>query len=282
MNRSEQIEFSRAFNRFLRRKENELTPMMYKALQAQIRSFIDKGINYANIEFIDTLPVAEAIKKLYTSTGVLWAHQAYLSVRRQAGVKARAPIGFNEAIINQILEYFKLQLLNDTENITATTKAFIRRVLARNTVEGIVVDDIVDELMKADLTRVRARLITRTEIMKASNIAEQFGTDKTGLETQKIWISAHDHRTRLDHRTVDGQTVADGSPFTVGPEKFLMQRPGDSSSEDGRKVPAKEICNCRCTIGRKVIRGANGVPLKKYLTERPVRTVVPGIAIKLW
>mgnify|MGYP000148997754 FL=1 len=258
--------------------------MVYRALQAQIRSFIDAGISYANIDIIDTQPIVDAIRKIYTSTGTLWAHQAYLSVRRQAGAKARSPIGFNEYIVNEILQYFRLRLLNEAvAPITDSTKTFIRRVLDRYALTGIDIEDITDELTKSDLTRVRAKLIARTEIMKASNVAEQFGVDKTGLQTQKIWIAAQDNRTRNDHRNVDGQTVADGAAFTVGVEGYLMDGPGDGTSADGRKVPAKEICNCRCVKGRKVLRGANGVPLKKSLLDKPGHAGrVPGISIKLW
>lgn len=284
MNQSEQNLHWHSYNRFLRRKEAEFAPKIYKALQQQIQTFIDSGITNTNIEFIDSAPIAEVIKNLYTSTGTLWAHQAYLSVRRLAGIKARSPIGFNEDIINQILQYFQLRLLNEAvAPITDTTKEWIRTVLSRNILVGNGIDDIVDEILNADITKVRARLIARTEVMKAANVSEQFGVDKTGLQTNKIWISALDNRTRRDHLTVNGQTVPDGGNFTVGVEKFLMDGPGDGSSADGRKVPAKEICNCRCVKGRKVLRGTNGVPLKKSLTDKPVLPYrVPGLKIRLF
>ena len=51
----------------------------------------------------------------------------------------------------------------------------------------------------------------------------------------------------------DGQTVPDGAPFNIN-GAYTMQRPGDSTNEDGTKVPAKEIVNCRCVVGREVVR----------------------------
>jgi len=99
--------------------------------------------------------------------------------------------------------------------------------------------------------------------MKAANLGEQLGSDKTGLQTNKVWISIRDNRTRFDHINADNQTVPDGQPFIVGVGQYKMQRPGDSTSADGRKVPASEVCNCRCCVGRKVMRDERGLPVRK-------------------
>lgn len=256
MTPAEETQYWHLYNSFTLSKGKIFRPAVYNALKEQLLHFKQHRI----IDAIPMQPIADVIKKMYVETGRIWAHKAYLNIRNQ---KARQPIGFNEEIINQILQYFELKLLNDAVlPITDTTKDFIRDELDKGILEGKSIDEIVNEILKSDITAIRARLITRTEIMKATNVAEQFGIDKTGLQTNKIWIAARDNRTRRDHREADNQIVKDGQPFIVGVEHFEMQRPGASISDDGRKVPAKEVVNCRCVVGRKVLRGANGLPLR--------------------
>ena len=263
MTRDEQTIYWHEYNRFLKRKQKDFLSKIYNALQGQIQGFIDTGISVSNIQNVSPEPINDILFELYKTAGVQFAHRAYVSVRRQAE-KSRMPIGFNDAVVNDIINLLQIKLLNNAVfPITETTKEFIRQVLQDAEVKGSSYDEIVHELLNADLTKVRARLITRTELMKVSNEAEQMGVDRTGFETQKIWIAARDNRTRRDHLTTDGQVVNDGQPFTVGLENWKMLRPGDNKTTDGKDVPAGEICNCRCIIGRKVIRGSNGLPLKK-------------------
>jgi len=102
--------------------------------------------------------------------------------------------------------------------------------------------------------------------MKGANAAEQIGSDKTGLQTNKIWISVRDDRTRFHHLEVDNQVRPDGKPFDV--DGYQMQRPGDGKSADGRRVPANLICNCRCVVGRQVLRDSKtGLPLRKTILQ---------------
>lgn len=259
------------YNTFRNRKVKQYVPAVYKALQTQLQYFADTG----NYEMIPMEPVATVIKDIYMDAGRNWAHQTYLNVLRDVGLKSphlnyqtkrRAPIGYNEDFINSILEYFQLQLLNDAVlPISSTTKDWIRKSLSDGIAEGQSIDEIVNEILASGITLNRANVITRTEIGKAANYGEQLGTDKTGLATNKVWISVRDNRTRRDHVTVDNQVQPDGKPFIVGFEQYEMQRPGVSKSDDGRKIPAKEVVNCRCVVGRKVLRGKDGLPLRKVV-----------------
>jgi len=60
----------------------------------------------------------------------------------------------------------------------------------------------------------------------------------------------------------------DGKPFIVGNEQYQMQRPGASIGTDGRKIPGKEVINCRCVVGRIVLRDKKtGLPLRKIIPQ---------------
>ena len=106
-------------------------------------------------------------------------------------------------------------------------------------------EDIVKALTALDFTRIRARLIARTESTTASNQAATFAAQQNGA-TKKIWISAKDNRTRrrprnaTDHLHADGQEVGINDYFIVSGE--LMMQPGD------KKASAGNVCNCRCTV----------------------------------
>jgi len=208
---------------------------------------------------------------LYSITGRQWATFTFYSVLKDAGVKYQEPairikrmgaIGLNEEFVQAILDFFRTDLFNTVTNITETTRVFIREQVALGIEQGLSLDEIINNMLTSDINRMRAALIARTETTKAANEAEQIGTDKTNLQTRKEWISVRDHRTRHDHITVDGSIVPDGKPFNVG--GYLMLRPGANKTTDGQRVPAKEVCNCRCVIGRIVLKDKHGLPLRKF------------------
>lgn len=91
------------------------------------------------------------------------------------------------------------------------------------------------------LSRLRSRIISRTESHSASNASTQMAAKASGLPMQKEWIASGGERTRISHASAHGQKVEMDEPFIVGGER-LMQ-PGDPSGS------AKEVINCRCVAG---------------------------------
>lgn len=87
--------------------------------------------------------------------------------------------------------------------------------------------------------RARATLIARTEATAAFNAAALSAMHDEGAE-KKVWMSTPGARTRATHAAASGQEVELDHPFMVG--GYPMQHPGDPSA------PAREICNCRCTM----------------------------------
>lgn len=264
------------YNTFRKRKVKQFAPSIYKALQAQIRYYVETQ----DLINLPQQPMQAALMQLHTETGRQWAMQTYYGILSQLSkkelaylrdnslnnvirlsLKRNAAFGLNEEFINAILEFFRVDMFNTVTNITETTRREIRRIVEEGIQAQLSLDEVINNLLSSGITKNRAALISRTEVMKAANAAEQIGSDRTGLQTSKEWISAIDNRTRRDHITVDGSIVPDRSPFNVG--GYLMQRPGDGTSEDGRKVPASEICNCRCCVGRVVLRDSDGLPLRK-------------------
>lgn len=68
---------------------------------------------------------------------------------------------------------------------------------------------------------------------------------KKGVIADKIWIAAHDSRTREAHLDLDGQQVPEDEAFEsmLGPIEY----PGDPDA------PPEMVYNCRCSLGYKVV-----------------------------
>ena len=94
------------------------------------------------------------------------------------------------------------------------------------------------------LSRLRSRVISRTESHAASNASNQMAAKASGLPMVKEWIASGGERTRTTHSIANGQTVEIDEPFVVGLDK-LMQ-PGDPNGS------AKEVINCRCVVGYRL------------------------------
>lgn len=256
----------RTYNAFHKRKTAQFTRPIYIALQMQITHYVETR----DLTNLPQQQLQQVLQELYITTGRQWAAFTFYNILKDAGVKFKEPavrikragsIGLNQEFVDAILEFFRTDLFNTVTNITETTRIFIREQVELGIQNQLSLDEIINSLLSSGITKNRAALISRTETMKAANAAEQVGTDKTNLQTRKEWISVRDHRTRHDHVTVDGSIVPDGKPFNVG--GYLMLRPGANKTTDGQKVPAKEICNCRCVVGRIVLRGKDGLPLRK-------------------
>lgn len=84
-------------------------------------------------------------------------------------------------------------------------------------------------------------MIARTEVLSAANSASLYAAKGAGIEGMtKVWLSAHDKRTRDDHRNADGQEKGMDEPFIVGGHP--MQHPGDPAA------PPEQTIRCRCSL----------------------------------
>ena len=255
------------YNKFTLRKAKQFGPSIYKALNKQIEYYIQTN----DLSNLPQAPIQDVLTELYTEVGRNWAIVTYYNLLKDAGlkhdpnpplqIKRRAAIGLNEEFIQAILDFFATDQFNTIQNITQTTRNFIREQVEQGIQNQLSLDEIINNLLSSGITKNRAALIARTEIGKSANAAEQIGSDKTGLVTTKVWISVRDFRTRLHHLEVDNQVRPDGEPFNVG--GYMMLRPGAIKTTDGLRVPAKEVCNCRCCIGREVLKDKHGLPLRK-------------------
>lgn len=233
MNHQQKIDYWYSFHRFQQRHEAIYTPKFQKVLREQIKQYTDSGTLVA----VTAAPVYPVLVELYKEVGRLWAHKSQLHTRT---LKSRQPMGFSQHIIDLIKQYYGIDLLNDAEGLTETTRDQIRRVLQEAATSGIGFSDIVKQLENPELTVSRARLIARTETVAAANAGSLINAIDSGLDSDKIWISARDNRTRPHHREVDNHIVSMNADFIVG--GLPMKAPGD------KRGGAQNCCNCRCVV----------------------------------
>jgi hypothetical protein len=260
----EQIRLYRLqFHRFQQSRERAYRPKFEKALKVQINQFINAvRSGYGEAEALTKVtsdPLLKVLRTLYIDAATNYGAKVRVSLNRlPMQEKARNPIGFNRRMTELVLRYFRVDFLNDVEDMTAYTRELIQRVLSKGYGLGWSFDEIVKYLQTApSLTRIRARRIARTETVGAANFGADAVAQDSGLKLNKVWSAVNDVRTRHDHREVDGQKVGMDDTFNVG--GFPMKYPGDKNKG---KTPAKEIVNCRCAVIHEPIRDENGRLIK--------------------
>lgn len=132
--------------------------------------------------------------------------------------------------------------------------------------QGILQGESIPEMAKRMQTVANSDLAgatrtARTMHTAAQNCGRQAGYNKAAKEGAifvKVWLAAHDDRTRSSHAEMDGQTVAYDEMF-VSPSGAELEFPGDW------RAPAEEVYNCRCTMitkfqGFMSLKDAENVP----------------------
>lgn len=134
--------------------------------------------------------------------------------------------------------------------ISQTTIQRVDDMLQTALDEGWGTSSMVKELEDTELAAWRARLISRTETVRATNIAQMIQASQSKYKMKKQWIAVDDNRTRPTHNHatgVDGEVRDLTEPYSNG-----GQFPGDP------RLPAEEVCNCRCTQGYFADRDEDG------------------------
>lgn len=272
MNASDKRNYLLRFHRFQKSRETFFAPKIFTAIRTQYDTLLKdltSGLNeHQAIAKIDPEPVRKVLKDIYIDAATIYGAKVRADLNRLVPrrlqnpnsfnilkshkisefgqIKARLPMGFSEEMRRLIEQYFSLDILNESEDITDTTKKLIREVFTNAYAKGEGIDDIVKQLKDTELSAKRSRTIARTETVTSANAGALFVAKSTGLDLNKEWLSASDHRVRHPHRLANGQTIGVDDYFNVG--GFEMAIPGDHGGKNGRLiVPPELTINCRCT-----------------------------------
>ncbi|CAL1518196.1 phage minor head protein [Chitinophaga sp. MM2321] len=287
MNRQQRREYYRTYSAFQIKQERYWLPKIYKALQANNDAFatylIKNGTRdaLAMIDRIVTIdPIINLLQLLYKVVGLRRGRIIQRSIKEQVKISRKAAtLGFNEQLTKEIQRFFELFLLNKSViPITNTQKEAIRQVLAKGVEEGLGVEQLARKITGMPYTRKQARVVVRTETVRASNAAAEITAQQSEYLMEKEWISANDDRVRrppkshYDHWDLDGQVVPGDRPFFSGGEELMF--PGDPNGSAGN------VIQCRCTVAYTIVVDANGRLIKKPSGSSPARySSVPKLPV---
>lgn len=139
--------------------------------------------------------------------------------------------------------------------IVGTTRDQLRATLGEGVEAGESTDKLVARIrdtLGAETTTARAKMISRTEIVRASNFGTTEAHRAAGIETRE-WLATQDGNVRDAHAELDGKRAGIDEPFNVNGAAGMY--PG------GFGVAALDI-NCRCGV----------LPVFDGLDERSAKT----------
>jgi SPP1 gp7 family putative phage head morphogenesis protein len=259
MNRDQRRTYWYQWERRRANLEKKHRGKIYKALKGQVHEYTrdirEKGLHAAYLNLDLRLPyenLSRVLEVLYIKGALYQANLTYGETRKVKFVG----FGFNEEWTNLIIQYFRQYILNKAVlPITENTREVIRKILNVAITEGWSIDETVKEIEKkgTEVNRKRARVIVRTESVRAMNYGAMVGAEKSRLVMEKVWITAKDERVRGSHRRLEGKRADMDEIFEGSSLKF----PGDPDA------PAKEVVNCRCTIAMMPKRDENGKLIRK-------------------
>lgn len=238
---------------FYRKAEREFK----RALMAQLAPLIDyvneKGIPSDDV--IDMLikedPVLDKYKYVYKDAGTAYAEKLYSNFASGEDLQ-REFRSFMENFVKN----------NCTERITSVTN--MSKAKARGVINDVIAAmpgedefDVGRQIKKSlekqggKISKWRARMIARTEVVSASNAGQQIGAEAANVPMKKTWVSTMDDRVRDRHARMNGVSVGLENDFIVGGEP--MNTPGDPRASAGNTV------NCRCTVSYQPIPVTGGI-----------------------
>ena len=273
MNHAQRREYNQLFAAQSKRIERKFMGRIFNALEWQVEQAIPiikaRGPEMAKGQ-IDMQVFNEKIEPVLTDlhvlAGLFFANKGLREINKAVRMRTKAAsFGFSEEWAEDIIAYFRLHLLDKAViPVSQTTRDQILAVLEQGQREGWGYERIADALRDPEMLLWRARMIVRTETLKATDIGRKLAADKSDYETGKEWIAANDHRTRHSHRAVDGEIIAQDAKFAVSIYKGnlpigveMMTGPGDVNASAGN------IINCRCTAALVPLRDEDGKLIQK-------------------
>ena len=210
-----------------------MNPLLVRAFQLQT---IDETL----VNYIDQEPIRKAFDELYLTISVPAATE---TVDRIEGMKTE-----RKFTVQVIQAWVKQNVAHKITAVTETTKKMVRDIILEELDAGATDLKTVIKNIRTrwiGVSRRRAKVIARTEVIPAYNVGSLAGAAQTGVALRKIWISTNDSRTRDAHAFADGQKRGMDEDFSVNGERLSF--PGDPRGS------AENVINCRCALGYEAI-----------------------------
>ena len=243
--------------RYERRYEKQIFTALKKQMQPYLNAIKEADGNINQFDLISPAPLADTLESLYVVAGTAYAEAMYNAIQPPTkATKEVLRMGWRD-----FMRLFAIRNLPQTLiSINETSQKIIRNIVLAGLNEGLGALEIARNIEQSVsvIFRNRAKLIARTEMVIASNVAAMESSRSSDFMYEKKWIPATDQRTRPDHLAMlASDWIGFNQNFIVGGVE--MGQPGDGSKGAG----ADQICNCRCKVVFRIMRDADGLPLRK-------------------
>lgn len=246
--------------RLRRQLDIKYAKRIYQALDNEINVFVKDMIATNPKEALGRMntylwnrEVMEVLNDMYRECGAIFGNASYRATRQMVS-KSTDPYGLDSSFIEGILQFLTDYGFWIATLITNTTKKRLSLLVMNFIEKGKDKYEIAEGILndkELEMMKRRGAMISRTEVMRASNYSLYLASDKHSFEVDKIWVARRDSRTRripkdfFDHLDMDGQIRPLNEPF-MSKDKLgrviLADMPGDP------KTPIGFTINCRCTI----------------------------------
>jgi HK97 family phage portal protein len=156
---------------------------------------------------------------------------------------------------DNVIEFIEKESGEMISGINQTTLDKLRETLSEGVREGEGIDALKSRVMHVFevASSVRAEMIARTEVLRASNFATTESYKQSGVVKGKEWLTAMDERTCPVCQPLDGQTVTLGRNFKteLGDVEYPPIHP-----------------QCRCTVIPVVFEGKRSAKIKEIKEKR--------------
>ena len=242
--------------KFEKRYEKQIFTALKKQLTPYLSAIKQADGNINRFDLITPAPLADTLESLYVVSGVAYAEAMYNAIQPPS----KATREQLRATWRDYMRRFAITNLSGLLlDINTTSVKLIERIVSSGLREGKGIPDIARAIEQSVSTifNNRAKLIARTEMVKATNTAAMQSAETSDFMYEKKWVPATDNRTREDHLIMLNKPyIPFDQPFIVG--GYEMDRPGD-----GTTAPASQLCNCRCKVVFRIMRDVDGLPIRK-------------------
>lgn len=129
------------------------------------------------------------------------------------------------------------------ERVDRTTANRITGALVAGTNKGESIDQMAKRISGSIISRKRARVIARTEVGKASQIAQLDSFRQSDVIQRKQWNTSLDNFVRDSHAETQGQVKPLDELFELGSPGYNL---ADAPLDPG--LPPEDLVNCRCFV----------------------------------
>jgi hypothetical protein len=196
-------------------------------------------------------PMISMYYDFYKKVGTI--HGKRLGKQFNKDIKEFTIASFLSIFEKELLGFLYGQSLSRITSVRQGLVLYLQEFIAKGVADNKTIIEIRNDITKLinqkNFYRWQALRIARTETTAAANYASTLVSKTSGVDTDKVWISAGDSRTRrlpkdqFSHAAMNLVKVPSDQPFKV-PSKFGSQNmmyPGDPKGSAGN------VINCRCS-----------------------------------